>query len=51
MKFIDKKIRKIYKIAVYLESVCAGVGSLTPVKDAVTKIIKILEELQRKVKP
>ncbi len=40
-KYIKKRLRKIYKLAVSVEMVCSGVGSLTKIKDAVTEIKKI----------
>ena len=43
-KPIKKRLKKIYKLATYIEMVCTGVGSLTPIKDSVTEIQKISKQ-------
>lgn len=43
-RFIRKRLNKIYKLAVSVELVCSGVGSLTKIKDAVTEIKKISKQ-------
>ena len=44
-KFIKKRLKKIYKLALSVEMVCTGVGSLTKVKDAMTKIKKVSKQI------
>ncbi len=43
-KYIQKRLKKMRKIANSLHEVCTGVGSLTPLKDAIEEIQKILNE-------
>lgn len=47
-KYIQKRLKKIHKLAVAVEMVCEGVGSLTKTKDAVTEIMKISAHLLKK---
>ena len=44
-KSINKRLGKIYKIAVSLQEDCSGVSSLIKVKDAATEIGKLVKNL------
>ena len=43
---MDKKLRKIKELALWVHDYCIGVGSLSKTKDAMSEIVKILQALK-----